>query len=95
MPAEPLQMSSYKHNLHSLILHNPEKAAIFRKILVRKLGRELFKPFKGQLIRITGKTDITDKVVRKNYIAVRFKSHKSDFSGSTPHWPKRSGNARK
>ena len=61
---------------------------IFRKILVRKSGRELFKSFKGKIVRVTGTTYITDKdkVLRRNRLAVPLKSNSVGFTGkqSTP-----------
>ena len=83
MPAEQLQTSSTKRKLDHLVLNNPEKVKIIRKISVRKLVRELFKLFKSKIFRITGTTYITDKVklIRRNHIAASLKSSQSGFLG--------------
>ena len=46
-------MSNAKRNLDQLIFNNPKKVEISRKILIKKSGRELFKPFKGKIVKIT------------------------------------------
>ena len=83
MPAEQLQTSSSKRYLDSLVLHIPEKVEIFPKILEKKSELELFKPFKGKSIRITGTTDLFDehKVIRRNRVAVHLEPFNSGFSG--------------
>ena len=65
------------------MLNEPNKVEVFRKFLNRKSGRELFKPFKGKIVQITGSTYISDKgkVIRRNHLAVRLKSTDLSFSG--------------
>ena len=83
MPAEQIRPSQPKHKLDYLILNEPSKVEIFRKFLKRKSGQELFKPFKGKIVSITGSTYITDKgkVIRRNHLDVRLKSTNLSFSG--------------
>ena len=89
MPAEQIRPSQPKRNFDYLVLNDLSKVEIFRKFLNRKSGRELFKPFKGKNVRVTGATYITDKgkVIRKNHLAVRLKLSRKGFSGkqTTPH----------
>ena len=65
------------------MLNEPNKVEVFRKFLNRKSSRELFKPFKGKIVQITGSTYISDKgkVIRRNHLAVRLKSTDLSFSG--------------
>ena len=67
-PAEQLRLSRAKRYLDYLVFNERKKVEIFRKILIRNSGRELFKPFKGKIVRITGTTFNTDKdkVIRGN-----------------------------
>ena len=83
MPAEQIRPSQPKRNLDYLVLNEPSKVETFRKFLNRKSGRELFKPFKGKIVSITGSTYITDKgkVIRRKHLAVRLKSTNLSFSG--------------
>ena len=83
MPAEQIHPSQPKRNLDYLFLNDPSKIEIVRKLLKRKSGRELFKPFKSKIVGVTGATYITDKgkVIRRNHLAVRLKSSCIDFSG--------------
>ena len=83
MTTEQIRPSLPKLNLDYLVLNEPNKVEIFRKILNRKSGRELFKPFKGKIVQITGSTYISDKgkVIRRNHLAVRLKSTSLCFSG--------------
>ena len=48
-----------------------------------KSGRESFKHSKGNFVRVTGSSYITDKdkVKRRNHLAVRCKSNSAGFSG--------------
>ena len=64
-------------------MNDASKVEIFRKFLNGKSGRELFKPFKGKIVKVTGSTYITDKgrVIRRNHLAVRLKSTSVGFSG--------------
>ena len=83
MPAEQTLPSQPKRSLDYLVLNEPRKVKIFRKFLHRKSGRELFKPFKGTIVSVTGSTYITDKgkVIRRNHLAVRLKLAGLSFSG--------------
>ena len=83
MQMDQFHPSLPKRNLEYLVLNEPSKVEIFRKFLNRKSGRELFKPFKGKIVRITGSTYISDKgkVIRRNHLAVRLKSTDLSFSG--------------
>ena len=83
MQMDQIHPSLPKRNLDYLVLNEPSKVKIFRKFLNRKSGRELFKPFKGKIVRITGSTYISDKgkVIRRNHLAVRLKSTDLSFSG--------------
>ena len=83
MQMDQIHPSLPKRNLDYLVLNDPSKVEIFRKFLNRKSGRELFKPFKGKIVRITGSTYISDKgkVIRRNHLAVRLKSTDLSFSG--------------
>ena len=83
MPTEQIRPSQPKRKLDYLVVNDPSKVEIFRKFLNRKSGRELFKPFKGKIVKVTGSTYITDreKVIRRNHIAVRLKSTSVGFSG--------------
>ena len=83
MPTEQIRPFQPKRNLDYLVLNEPSKVKVFRKFLNRKSGRELFKPFKGKIVQITGSTYITDKgkVIRRNHLAVRLKSTRLKFSG--------------
>ena len=83
MPAEQIRPSQPKRNLDYLVLNKPSKVEIFRKFLNRKSDRELFKPFKGKIVSVTGSTYITDKgkVIGRNHLAVRLKSTGLSFSG--------------
>ena len=83
MPTEQIRPSLPKRNLDYLVLNEPNKVEIFRKFLNRKSGRELFKPYKGKIVRITESTYISDKgkVIRRNHLAVRLKSTQLSFSG--------------
>ena len=83
MPTEQIRPSLPKRNLDYLVLNEPNKVEIFRKFLNRKSGRELFKPYKGKIVRITEFTYISDKgkVIRRNHLAVRLKSTQLSFSG--------------
>ena len=83
MQMDQIHPSLPKCNLDYLVLNEPSKVEIFRKFLNTKSGRELFKPFKGKIVRITGSTYITDKgkVIRRNHLAVRVKSTDLSFSG--------------
>ena len=56
MTTEQIRLSLPKRNLDYLVLNEPNKVEIFRKFLNRKSGRELFKPFKGKIVQITGST---------------------------------------
>ena len=82
MPAEQIRSSQPKHKLYYLVLNDPSKIEIFRKFPNRKSGRELFKPVKGKIVKVTGSTYITDKgkVIRRNLLAVRLKSTSVGFS---------------
>ena len=83
MQMDQIRPSLPKRNLDYLVLNEPSKVEVFRKFLNRKSGRELFKPFKGKIVRITGSTYISDKgkVIRRNHLAVRLKSTDLSFSG--------------
>ena len=83
MPMEQIRPSLPKRNLDYLVLNEPNKVEIFRKFLNRKSGRELFKPYKGKIVRITESTYISDKgkVIKRNHLAVRLKSTQLSFSG--------------
>ena len=83
MQMDQIRPSVPKRNLDYLVLYEPNKVEIFRKFLNRKSGRELFKPFKGTIVRVTGSTYISDKgkVIRRNHWAVRLKSTNLSFSG--------------
>ena len=72
-----------KRNLDYLVLNEPNKVEKFRKFLNRKSGRELFKPFKGKIVQITGSTYNSDKgkVIGRIQLAVRLKSTYLSFSG--------------
>ena len=61
MPTEHIRPSQPKRNLDYLVLNEPSKVKSFRKFLNRKSGRELFKPLKDKIVRITGSTYINDK----------------------------------
>ena len=63
-------------------MNEPRKVEVFRKFLNWKSGRELFKPFKGKIVSVTGSTYTTDKgkVIRRNHLAVRLKSTGLSFS---------------
>ena len=83
MPTEQIRPSLPKRNLDYLVLNEPNKVEIFGKFLNRKSGRELFKPYKGKIMRITESTYISDKgkLIRRNHLAVRLKSTQLSFSG--------------
>ena len=83
MPAEQIRLSQPKRNLDYLVLNEPSKIEIFRKFLNRNSGRELFKPFKGKIVSVTGFTYLADKgkVIRRNHLAVRPKSTGISSSG--------------
>ena len=83
MTTDQIRPSIPKRNLDYLVLNEPNKVEIFSKFLNRKSGRELFKPFKGKIVQITGSTYISDKgkVIRRNHLAVRLKSTHLSFSG--------------
>ena len=83
MTTDQILPSIPKHNLDYLVLNEPNEVEIFRKFLNSKSGRELFKPFKGKIVQITGSTYISDKgkVIRRNHLAVRLKSTDLSFSG--------------
>ena len=83
MTTDQIRPSIPKRNLDYLVLNEPNKVEIFRKFLNRKSGRELFKPFKGKIVQITGSAYISDKgkVIRRNHLAVRLKSTDLSFSG--------------
>ena len=83
MQMDQIRPSVTKRNLDYLVLNEPNKVEIFRKFLNRKSGKELFKPFKGIIVRVTGSKYITDKgkVIRRNHLAVRLKSTNLSFSG--------------
>ena len=83
MPTEQIRPSLPKRNLDYLVLNEPNKVEIFRKFLNRKSGRELFKPYKGKIVRITESTYISDKgkLIRRNHLAVRLESTQLSFSG--------------
>ena len=83
MPTEQIRPSLPKRKLDYLVLNEPSKVEIFRKFLNRKSGRELFKPFKGKIVQITGSTYISDKgkVIRRIHLALRHKSTSLSFSG--------------
>ena len=76
-------------NLELDLIHYPEKAVVYRKILDRKSGRPLFKLFNGKIVKVTTKTYITEngKVIRKNHISLKpkFKTvYCSDLGTKTP-----------
>ena len=83
MQTDQICPSLPKRNLDYLVLNEPNKVEIFRKFLNRKSDRELFKPFKGKIVQITGFTYISDKgkMIRRNHLAVRLKSTGLSFSG--------------
>ena len=83
MQTDQIRPSLPKRNLDYLVLNEPNKVEIFRKFLNRKSGRELLKPFKGKIVRITGSTYISDKgkVIKRSHLAVRHKSTDLSFSG--------------
>ena len=60
-------------NLEFDLIHHPEKVVVYRKILVRKSGRPLFKQFNGKIIKVTNNTYITEngKIIRKNHISFK------------------------
>ena len=67
IPAEQLQPSLAERKFDILVTNGPEKLETFRKIFLRKFGRELFEPFTGKVVRVTVSTYITDndKVIRR------------------------------
>ena len=48
-------------NLEYDVIHNPNQVVVYRKILLRKLGKPLFKVFKNKIARVTENTIITEK----------------------------------
>ena len=83
MTTDQIRPSNPKRNLDYLVLNEPNKVEIFRKFLKWKSCRELFKPFKGKIVQITGSTFIFEKgkVTRRNHLALRLKSTDLSFSG--------------
>ena len=83
MPTEQIRLSQPKRNLDYLVLNEPSKVEYFRKFLNRNFGGELFKPFKGTNVRITGSIYIADngKVIRRNHLTILRKSRSLSFSG--------------
>ena len=61
MPTEQILPSQLKRNLDFIVLIEPRKVDVFRKFRNRKSCRELFKPFKGKIVQVTGSTYITEK----------------------------------
>ena len=61
MLAQQLHPSQPKCTLDYLVINNPDKVEKFDKFLIRKSGRELFKHYKGSIVRYTGSTYITDE----------------------------------
>ena len=67
--------SKSKSNIEQLLLSNPNQAEIFRKVLNRRSGKQLFKPFKDKITKTTNNTCITEKgkSIRKNHVSIRIK----------------------
>ena len=70
MQTDQIRPSLPKRNLDYLVLNEPNKVEIFRKFLNRKSGRELFKPFKGKIVKIT-----EIKIKERRFLLVLNQSH--------------------
>ena len=70
--SRPKRLSKTR-KLEKLVLQDPLRVKIFRKILDRKSGKPLFKLAKIKITRVTDHTYITDrgKVYRKNHLSLR------------------------
>ena len=53
--------SKPKSNIEQLLLSNPNHVEIFKKVLDRRSGKQLFKPFSDKITKITNITYITEK----------------------------------
>ena len=67
------QKDSKTRKLEQLVLQDPIRVKIFRKIFDRNSGKPLFKLAKIKIVPITDHTYITDmgKVYRKNHLSLR------------------------
>ena len=70
--SRPKRLSKTR-KLEKLVLQDPLRVKIFRKVLDRNSGKPLFKLAKIKITRVTDHTYITDKgkVYRKNHISLR------------------------
>ena len=75
-----LSSSKSKSNIEHFLLSNPNQE-IFRKVLDRRSGNQLFKSFSDKITNVTNNTYITEKgkVIRKNYISFRIKIKTLEF----------------
>ena len=82
-PSRPKRLSKTR-KLEKLILQDPLRVKIFRKLLDRKSGKPLFKLAKIKITRVTDHTYITDqgKVYRKNHLSLRYNSNLPKFSAT-------------
>ena len=66
---------SQSNTLNLLLLHL-SKVEVFRTILDRRYGKELFRPFNEHIVKFSENTYTTasGKVIRKNHLALRLKN---------------------
>ena len=75
---------SKTRKLEKLVLQDPLRVKIFRKVLDRKSGKPLFKLAKIKITRVTDHTYITDKekVFRKNHLSLKHNFNYPKFSAT-------------
>ena len=75
---------SKTRKLEKLVLQDPLRVKIFRKVLDRKSGKPLFKLAKIKITRVTDHTYITEKgkVYRKNHLSLRHNFNHPKFSAT-------------
>ena len=81
--SRPKRLSKTR-KLEKLVLQDPLRAKIFRKVLDQKSGKPLFKLAKIKITRVTDHTYITDKrkVYRTNHLSLRHKFNHPNFSAT-------------
>ena len=81
--SRPKRLSKTR-KLEKLVLQDPLRVKIFRKVLDRKSGKPLFKLAKIKITRVTNHTYINDKgkVYRKNHLSLRHNFNHPKFSAT-------------
>ena len=73
LPALQPRRPSKTSKLENLLMSDPNRVKVYRKIIDRQSGKPLYKPAKLKIVRITDQTLVTDngKVYRKKNVCLK------------------------